>query len=87
LQCIYLAGAFGNYVQIDSAIGIGLIEAPGSRIHAAGNTALRGAKALLLSAEEPALPEIAHVSLAADPSFQDEFVNCMTFPQAHPFIR
>jgi uncharacterized 2Fe-2S/4Fe-4S cluster protein (DUF4445 family) len=87
LQCIHLAGAFGNYVQIDSAIGIGLIEAPGSRMHAAGNTALRGAKSLLLAAEEPVLPEITHISLAADPSFQDEFVNCMTFPQSHPFIR
>src|SRR5208283_2029889 len=28
LQSIYLAGAFGNYVQIESAIDIGLIEAP-----------------------------------------------------------
>jgi uncharacterized 2Fe-2S/4Fe-4S cluster protein (DUF4445 family) len=87
LQCIYLAGAFGNYVQIDSAIGIGLIEAPGSRVQAAGNTALRGAKELLLAAEEPTLPGITHVSLAADPSFQDEFVNCMTFPQVRSFIR
>jgi uncharacterized 2Fe-2S/4Fe-4S cluster protein (DUF4445 family) len=82
LQSIYLAGAFGNYVQIESAIAIGLIEAPRDRIHAAGNTALRGAKILLLSAGEPALPHIEHVSLAADPSFQDEFSNCMTFPEA-----
>jgi uncharacterized 2Fe-2S/4Fe-4S cluster protein (DUF4445 family) len=81
VQSIYLAGAFGNYVQIDSAIGIGLIEAPKTCIHAAGNAALRGAKALLLSKEESALPEIAHVSLAAEPNFQDEFVNCMTFPR------
>jgi uncharacterized 2Fe-2S/4Fe-4S cluster protein (DUF4445 family) len=79
LQSIYLAGAFGNYVQIESAIGIGLIEAPRGLIHAAGNTALRGAKILLLSATEPSLPNIEHVSLAADPEFQDEYANCMTF--------
>jgi uncharacterized 2Fe-2S/4Fe-4S cluster protein (DUF4445 family) len=80
LTSIHLAGAFGNYVQIESAIRIGLIEAPRSLVHAAGNTALRGAKMLLLAAEEPTLPIIEHISLASDPAFQDEFANCMTFP-------
>jgi uncharacterized 2Fe-2S/4Fe-4S cluster protein (DUF4445 family) len=79
LQAIHLAGAFGNYVQIESALRIGLLEAPHALIHAAGNTALRGAKMLLL-AEEPPLPPIEHVSLAADPAFQDEFASCMSFP-------
>jgi uncharacterized 2Fe-2S/4Fe-4S cluster protein (DUF4445 family) len=80
LKSIHLAGAFGNYVQIESAVLIGLIEAPHELVHAAGNTALRGAKMLLLTADEPALPTIEHVSLAADAGFQDEFANCMTFP-------
>jgi uncharacterized 2Fe-2S/4Fe-4S cluster protein (DUF4445 family) len=80
LRNIYLAGAFGNYVQAESAIRIGLIEAPLERIHASGNTALRGAKILLLSANEPALPRIEHVSLAAEPGFQDEFASCIAFP-------
>ena len=87
LQSIYLAGAFGNYVQIESAIGIGLIEAPQSLIHAAGNTALRGAKILLLAPEKPALPTIKHVSLAADPGFQDEFASCLTFSKAGSVVR
>ena len=80
LKSIHLAGAFGNYVQIESAIRIGLIEAPRGIVHAAGNTALRGAKMLLLAAEEPALPTIEHIGLASDPTFEDEFANCMTFP-------
>jgi uncharacterized 2Fe-2S/4Fe-4S cluster protein (DUF4445 family) len=80
LRSVHLAGAFGNYVQAESALAIGLFEAPIERIHAAGNTALRGAKMLLLSSAEPALPAIEHVSLAADPGFQDEFVGCMAFP-------
>jgi uncharacterized 2Fe-2S/4Fe-4S cluster protein (DUF4445 family) len=80
LHSIHLAGAFGNYVQIESAIRIGLIESPRALVHAAGNTALRGAKMLLLAAGEPAFPPIEHVSLAADPAFQDEFAACMTFP-------
>jgi uncharacterized 2Fe-2S/4Fe-4S cluster protein (DUF4445 family) len=81
LHAIYLAGAFGNYVQIESAIGIGLIEAPRTIVQAAGNTALRGAKMLLLATGEPALPTIEHVSLAADPAFQNEYADCMTFPE------
>jgi uncharacterized 2Fe-2S/4Fe-4S cluster protein (DUF4445 family) len=86
LRSIYFAGAFGNYVHIESALAIGLIEAPRSLIHAAGNTALRGAKILLLAAKEPAMPPIEHISLAADPGFQDEFANCMTFPEAESAV-
>jgi uncharacterized 2Fe-2S/4Fe-4S cluster protein (DUF4445 family) len=76
---VHLAGAFGNYVQIESAIRIGLIETPQAVVRAAGNTALRGAKILLASGEH-ALPIIEHISLAADPGFQDEFVDSMSFP-------
>jgi uncharacterized 2Fe-2S/4Fe-4S cluster protein (DUF4445 family) len=84
LKSIHLAGAFGNYVQIESAIRIGLIDigsarAPRELVHAAGNTALRGAR-MLLATGEPALPIIEHVSLAADPGFQDEFADSMSFP-------
>jgi uncharacterized 2Fe-2S/4Fe-4S cluster protein (DUF4445 family) len=80
LKSVYLAGAFGNYVQVDSAVTIGLLEADAAVIHASGNTALRGAKILLLSDCELALPSIEHISLAADPSFQDEFADCIPFP-------
>ncbi len=88
LKKVYLAGAFGNYVQIESAIQIGLIEAPLEVVHAAGNTALRGAKMLLAEndsmsdSDETASPAIEHISLAADPSFQDAFVESMGFPAA-----
>ena len=81
LKKVYLAGAFGNYVQIDSALAIGLFTAPKEVIHAAGNTALRGAKMLLLRREDPDLPPIEHISLAAEPCFQDEFADSMAFPE------
>jgi uncharacterized 2Fe-2S/4Fe-4S cluster protein (DUF4445 family) len=81
LQCTHLAGAFGNYVQIDSAIAIGLLETPRERIHAVGNSALHGA-GLLLLATEPSLPHIQHISLAADSGFQDQFALAMSFPDA-----
>lgn len=79
---ILLAGAFGNYVRIESALRIGLITSPREVVQAAGNTALRGAKMLLLSTEEPPLPRIEHVSLALDQSFQDHFAHCIAFPPA-----
>jgi uncharacterized 2Fe-2S/4Fe-4S cluster protein (DUF4445 family) len=81
IKCIHLAGAFGNHIQASSAVGIGLLEFSPRQILSAGNTALRGAKMLLLSQNEPPLPNMEHIALAADPGFQDEFVNCMNFPQ------
>lgn len=81
VQSIYFAGAFGNYVRAQSASCIGLIEADIDRIHARGNTALRGAKMLLLAEYEPILPNIEHVSLAAEPGFQDAFMDCIAFPK------
>jgi uncharacterized 2Fe-2S/4Fe-4S cluster protein (DUF4445 family) len=81
IKRIHLAGAFGNYVQAASAIGIGLLEFSPQRIVPSGNTALRGAKMLLLSANEPPLPNMEHMALAADSDFQDQFINCMNFPE------
>ena len=81
LQSIFLAGAFGNYMQADSAVTIGLIEAPIGVIHAAGNSALRGAKMMLRMDGEASMPRIEHVALASDLEFQDRFADCMTFPQ------
>ena len=80
LSRLEFAGAFGNYVQIRSAIEIGLFDAPAEIIRPAGNTALRGAKMMLLRAEEPVLPHISHLCLASIPEFQDEFAACMAFP-------
>ncbi len=81
IRSIYLAGAFGNYVRVESAVRIGLVEAPQAFIHAAGNTALHGAKMLLLSSQEPVLPPVEHVILAADQDFESEFTCCMAFPE------
>jgi uncharacterized 2Fe-2S/4Fe-4S cluster protein (DUF4445 family) len=80
LSRVDLAGAFGNYIRIRSAVEIGLLEIREPIIHAAGNTALRGAKMLLAGAKEPST-SVEHLSLAALPEFQDEFASCMSFPK------
>jgi len=84
---LMLAGGFGNYLSIPSAVRIGLIPPlPESRIRYVGNAALRGAQLALVSEPERARAEaiarrIEHVSLAAHPDFQDVFVDCMNFPR------
>jgi uncharacterized 2Fe-2S/4Fe-4S cluster protein (DUF4445 family) len=82
---LMLAGGFGNYLSIDSAVRIGLIPAL-PRIRYVGNAAALGAQIALLSEPERArAAEIAgrieHVSLAAHPDFQDVFVDAMSFPR------
>jgi uncharacterized 2Fe-2S/4Fe-4S cluster protein (DUF4445 family) len=84
---LMLAGGFGNYVSIGSAIRIGLIPSlPIERVRYVGNAASLGAQLCLLSERERArAAEIAarfeHVSLAAHPDFEQIFVDCMNFPE------
>jgi uncharacterized 2Fe-2S/4Fe-4S cluster protein (DUF4445 family) len=83
---LLLAGGFGNYLSVRSAVRIGLIPPlPLDRIRYVGNAAALGAELTLLSEPERARAEqlarrIEHVSLAAHPDFQDVFVDAMNFP-------
>jgi uncharacterized 2Fe-2S/4Fe-4S cluster protein (DUF4445 family) len=85
---LMLAGGFGNYLSIPSAIRIGLIpRLPPERVRYVGNAASLGAQACLLSETERTwagalAARIEHVSLAAHPEFEDVFVNAMNFPPA-----
>lgn len=83
---LYLAGAFGNYINRASAQRIGLLELPMEKVIAAGNTALLGAKLALFNLHEhdgshAALRQrIQHVPLNEDPLFQEIYVDAMGFP-------
>jgi len=82
---LWLAGAFGNYINRASARRIGLLEFPLEVIRPAGNTALRGAKMALFGddAEFAAVrSRVEHVALAADPKFMDLYAEAMAFPSA-----
>lgn len=85
---LMLAGGFGNYLSVESAVRIGLIPPLGSgRIRYVGNAAALGAQLCLLSEAERARAQalaarIEHVSLAAHPDFEEVFVNAMNFPRA-----
>jgi uncharacterized 2Fe-2S/4Fe-4S cluster protein (DUF4445 family) len=79
-----LAGAFGNYIRVESARRIGLLPPWAQDVEPAGNTALRGARMLLLAPSrrgrilDGLLALTRHVELAALPEFQDVFVERMT---------
>src|SRR5438128_3992021 len=84
---LMLAGGFGNYVSISSALRIGLIPPlPTEKIRYVGNAASLGAQLCLVSETERQRAEsvaasIEHVSLAAHPDFERIFVDAMNFPR------
>ena len=87
LAQVFLAGAFGNYINHTSARRIGLLDFPAEKVRPAGNTALLGAKLALFSLPEhdgaypQILAKVKHVSLNEDARFQETFVEEMVFPE------
>ncbi|HTX39157.1 MAG TPA: ASKHA domain-containing protein [Bryobacteraceae bacterium] len=83
VEKLYLAGAFGNYIRPPSAAAIGLLpqDLP---VEPVGNTALRGARALLLAPSTRRqrlgriLSRCRHVELAALADFSNRFADMMT---------
>jgi len=88
VETIHLAGAFGNYVRAESARRIGLLPEWQAPVIPTGNSAVRGARLLLLnpSRREEMLRHIlsitTHIELAGDPQFQESFVDNMRFPDS-----
>lgn len=87
---VWLAGAFGNYLNRASARRIGLIEFPPDIVEPAGNTALLGAKLALFQPRgddgvvESIRARTRHVPLNDDPGFMEAFVGAMHFPPKCP---
>lgn len=88
LDEVLLAGAFGNYIDPNSALRIGLLPPiERERITGIGNAAGAGALTALLStekrAEAEALAEQAeHIELMARTEFQMVYADSMIFPDA-----
>ncbi len=82
---IYLAGGFGNYMNVQSAIKIGLLPklAP-ENVIPSGNTAGAGASMCLLSYEyidqaEIIKNKVEYIELTKDPGFTNEYIDNMMF--------
>lgn len=82
---IFLAGAFGNYINIESAVAIGLLpDIELDKIIPVGNSAGTGTLMALASSKEMdyagSIPEnIEHINLYDEINFQTDFLNSMGF--------
>ncbi len=85
LDGVYLAGAFGSYISVESAARVGLLPAvPREKICQAGNLAGTGAAMALLSERDllemaTESRSIVHVELAQEEGFQELFLSHMGF--------
>lgn len=86
LEKIYVAGGFGNYLNVEKAIGIGLLpDIPRERIEFVGNSSLMGARMVLLSfhAFEKAInisQSITNIELSKFAPFADEYMASLYIP-------
>ena len=86
LERIYVAGGFGNYLNIEKAVGIGLLpDIPKERIEFVGNSSLMGARMALLSFHvfEKAVgisQSITNIELSKFSLFADEYMASLYLP-------
>ena len=90
IQKIFIAGAFGSYIDPKNAVTIGMIpDIPLERITSVGNAAGTGARMVLMSRESRnTANEIArrvrYLELVNDPDFMKEFATAMYIPHMEP---
>jgi len=76
---IVIAGAFGSYLDVRSAIGVGMVPPlPPERFRQVGNAAGTGARQMLLSSERRRMAEeiarsVKYVELTSHPAFSEWF--------------
>lgn len=86
IEKIFVAGAFGNYLNIENSIIIGLLpDVPPSKVEFVGNAAGSGAIMALISKEErektaKIAKKTKYVELAIDPDFHKELAASMYLP-------
>lgn len=74
---VFIAGGFGNFLNIENVIRTGLIECEPGKIVKLGNTALIGAKMFLFEDErfyQKILDKTTHINLEGDSNFQDIYI-------------
>jgi len=86
---VLIGGAFGQYLNIEKAIQIGLLpDLPWERYKFLGNTSVMGAtRALLSRSERKRIEDIArrltYLELSADNRFYDEFTSALFLPHTN----
>ena len=86
LDRFYIAGAFGSYVDVESAIAIGLLpDLPKKKIASIGNAAGAGALMALVSVDaaknaEELVKEATHIELSNLRAFEERYYAQLMFP-------
>ena len=89
LESLFVAGGFGNYLNIPKAIAIGLLpDIALEKIQFIGNSSLTGARLSLISeaAFEKCLnisKSMTNIELSSYPPFMDEFVAALFLPHTN----
>jgi uncharacterized 2Fe-2S/4Fe-4S cluster protein (DUF4445 family) len=86
VEQVLIAGAFGQYINVEKAIQIGLLpDMPWDRFHYLGNTSVLGAFYSLMS--RPLRREVidiaskmTYLELSADNTFYDQFMSALFLP-------
>jgi uncharacterized 2Fe-2S/4Fe-4S cluster protein (DUF4445 family) len=90
LSNIYVAGAFGESIDPVNVVVMGMLpEVEPGKIVFAGNTAVAGAKAILVSTNARGIAErlpeeVQYHELSLDPEFNKEFIAAMFLPHREP---
>jgi len=84
-----IAGGFGNYIEIEKAVIIGLLpDLPEDRFHFIGNSSIIGAYLVLLSKEmrldaEEIAGRMTYIELSVSRSFMDEYMSALFLPHTN----
>jgi uncharacterized 2Fe-2S/4Fe-4S cluster protein (DUF4445 family) len=85
LEAFIIAGAFGTYLDIDSAITVGMFpDLPRARFRQVGNAAGTGARQMLVSAAQREAAEqirsrVEYIELTVHPDFESRFTQALFF--------
>ena len=86
LDCIYIAGGFGRYLDIENAKSIGLLpNLPKEKLIFLGNTSLMGAYIALTSKyhrkkRDETAKTITYIDLSTEPTYMDEYTAALFIP-------
>lgn len=89
LTRLFIAGGFGNYLDLSAAIAIGLLpDIPLERVKFIGNSSLNGAKLSILSKDafdevERIAQKMTYIDLSSNRQFMDEYSSALFLPHTN----
>lgn len=89
IERVYIAGGFGNYLNVDKAIVIGMLpDLPKEKFRFLGNTSIAGAYLCLLSDKmrkeaEKIAYKMTNVELSVSRRFMDEYISALFLPHTN----